>query len=164
MSTDTLYKLVHENQVLNEMLDDETAPIEEIGKALVELDGQIAKKAENTLDYMLNLAAARDAAKNEAKRLKEYSECLERRYNRLKDGLMYAMKATNKPVILTKHGEIKTKLNPPAVYIEDIAQLPAKYTRQKISIEPDKVAIKKAIKAGEKVPGATLTRKEILVF
>ena len=160
----SLNAMVHENQILTEMLDDETAPIEEIGQALIELDGQIAQKAENTLNYMLDLAAARDAAKNEAKRLKEYSDMLERRYNRLKAGLMWAMKATDKPVILTKHGEIKTKLNPPAVQIDDIAQLPAKYTRQKISIEPDKVAIKKALKNGEEVPGASLTRKEVLVF
>ena len=160
----SLNAMVHENQILTEMLDDETAPIEEIGQALVELDGQIAKKAENTLNYMLDLAAARDAAKNEAKRLKEYSDMLERRYNRLKAGLMWAMKTLDKPVILTKHGEIKTKLNPPAVQIDDIAQLPPKYTRQKISIEPDKVAIKKALKNGEEVPGASLSRKEVLVF
>lgn len=164
MSNDSLYKLVHKIEVLDEMLDDETAPTEQIAKALIELDGQISVKAENTLDYMLNIAAARDGAKNEAKRLKEYADMLENRYNRLKDGLLYAMKTLNKDKIITKHGEIKIKFNPPAVQIDDVALLPPKYTREKISIEPNKVEIKKALKAGEEVAGASLTRKEVLVF
>lgn len=160
----SLYKMTSEAQILAEMLDDETAPTEQIAKALIELDGQISVKAENTLNYMLNIAAARDGAKNEAKRLKEYADRLENRYNRLKDGLLYAMKTLNKDNIITKHGEIKIKLNPPAVQIEDVALLPPKYTREKISIEADKVKIKKALNAGEKVAGASLTRKEVLVF
>lgn len=164
MSNDSLYKLVHKIEVLDEMLDDETAPTEQIAKALIELDGQISVKAENTLDYMLNIAAARDGAKNEAKRLKEYADRLENRYNRLKDGLLYAMKTLNKDKIITKHGEIKIKLNPPSVIIDDVAELSAEYQRQKITIEPNKKAIQQALKAGKEVKGAHFERKEVLVF
>lgn len=164
MEEKSLYKMKDEALILAEMLDDETADTESIAKRMIELDGQIDQKAQNTLNYMLNLASARDGAKAEAKRLNEYSDHLDRRYNRLKDGLMYCMKELGKTTILTEHGEIKIKLNPPSVIIDDVAELPAEYQRREITIKPNKKAIQQALKAGKEVKGAHFERKEVLVF
>lgn len=46
--------------------------------------------------------------------------------------------------------------------IDDAAKLPEQYTRQKVSVEPDKKAIKDAIHAGEYVPGARLEKSMFL--
>ena len=46
--------------------------------------------------------------------------------------------------------------------IDDATKLPGQYTRQKVSVEPDKKSIKAAIKAGEYVPGARLEKSMFL--
>lgn len=46
------------------------------------------------------------------------------------------------------------------VQVADVDMLPGKYVRTKTTREPDKVAIKKAIDAGEAVPGARLKNNE----
>ena len=48
--------------------------------------------------------------------------------------------------------------------IDDANRIPSKYQRQKISTEPDKAAIKEAIKAGEVVPGAHVEIRQNLVI
>lgn len=51
-----------------------------------------------------------------------------------------------------------------AVQIEDATKIPEKYIRTKITKEPDKVAIKDALKAGEEVPGAELREGANLII
>jgi hypothetical protein len=45
-----------------------------------------------------------------------------------------------------------------------VTKIDAKYTRQKIQIDIDKIAIKKAIQAGENVDGCRLEQTEKLVY
>ncbi len=54
-------------------------------------------------------------------------------------------------------GELsKTRIMETESVEADTAKLPEQYRRTKITIEPDKAAIKKALKAGEEIEGATL--------
>ena len=77
---------------------------------------------------------------------------------------MSAMDNMGMKSIMTGVGELKVKKNPPAVIIDDGAQIPAKYQREKIAIEPDKKAIATAIKAGEEVPGAHMEQAVSLSY
>jgi hypothetical protein len=59
---------------------------------------------------------------------------------------------------------MKVRKNPPSVVVDDVTKIDSKYTRQKIQIDIDKIAIKKAIQAGENVAGARLEQTEKLVY
>jgi hypothetical protein len=59
---------------------------------------------------------------------------------------------------------MKVRKNPPSVVVDDVTKIDSKYTRQKIQIDVDKIAIKKAIQAGENVPGCRLEQTEKLVY
>ncbi len=50
-----------------------------------------------------------------------------------------------------------------SVKIVDADEIPTQLTRKKVTITPDKAAIKKQIEAGEDVPGATLERGDPVV-
>jgi hypothetical protein len=59
---------------------------------------------------------------------------------------------------------MKVRKNPPSVAIDDLSKVPTKFQHQKIEVTLDKVAIKNAIKAGEKVDGAHIEQGEKLVY
>jgi len=59
---------------------------------------------------------------------------------------------------------MKVRKNPASVVVDDITKIDSKYTRQKIQIDVDKIAIKKAIQNGEKVDGAHLEQRTSLSY
>jgi hypothetical protein len=59
---------------------------------------------------------------------------------------------------------MKVKKNPPSVVIDDLSKVPTKFQHQKIEVTLDKVAIKNAIQAGEKVDGCHIEQSEKLVY
>jgi hypothetical protein len=66
--------------------------------------------------------------------------------------------------VITRYGVMKVRKNPPAVIVDDLTKIPTRYMRQKIQVDVDKVAIKSAIDAGEKVDGAHIEQGEKLVY
>ena len=56
----------------------------------------------------------------------------------------------------TPIGTISLKSNPPATDIFDESILPKKFLKEKVTYTPSKTDIKKALQAGEEVPGARL--------
>ena len=65
----SMYSMTQEFQILTEMLEDETAPQDEIGKALIALQSDIVTKAENGMAYMSKLEEVIVGAKAEKKRI-----------------------------------------------------------------------------------------------
>lgn len=54
-------------------------------------------------------------------------------------------------------GELsKTRIMESESVAADVTKIPEQYRRTKITVEPDKTALKKALKAGEEIDGATL--------
>ena len=160
----SMYSMTHEFQILTEMLEDETAPQDEIGKALIALQSDIVTKAENGMAYMAKLEEVIAGAKAEKKRIDAFIKAMESRKKRIEGAYIYALKTLGTDAILTNKGEMKVRKNPPSVVIDDVAKIPTEFQKQKIDVTIDKVALKKAIQSGEKVDGAHIEQGEKLVY
>lgn len=160
----SMYSMTHEFQILTEMLEDETAPQDEIGKALIALQSDIVTKAENGMAYMAKLEEVIAGAKAEKKRIDAFIKAMESRKKRIEGAYIYALKTLGTDAILTNKGEMKVRKNPPSVVIDDVAKIPTEFQKQKIDVTIDKVALKKAIQNGEKVDGAHIEQSEKLVY
>jgi hypothetical protein len=156
--------MTHEFQILTEMLEDETAPQDEIGKALIALQSDIVTKAENGMAYMAKLEEVIAGAKAEKKRIDAFIKAMESRKKRIEGAYIYALKTLGTDAILTNKGEMKVRKNPPSVVVDDVAKIPTEFQKQKIDVTTDKVALKKAIQNGEKVDGAHIEQNEKLVY
>ena len=147
-----LYQIDAELQIAFEsMIDPETGEI--TGDPAVLDNLQIARdaKIENTACYIKNLLAEAEAIKAEVKKLTALARACENHADSLKKYLAHSLQGedfkTAKTAITWRKSE--------AVNITCIADIPVEYCRIKAP-EPDKTAIKKALKAGEVIEGAEL--------
>jgi len=153
---ESLYSISQRYNAVMALADDETIPQEEVNNALLTLGCELQEKGENCIKYLDLLQDNIEGAKANKKKLDAYIKTLENRKKRIEKACIYALDNMQVKSIMTGWGELKLKKNPPAVIIDDLAQIPTQYQRQKIQVDVDKVAIKAAIKAGEEVPGAHL--------
>lgn len=138
---------------LTAMLEAAETPeeIEAIQNTLEMLDLSIEEKIENTAKYMVNVESDIQGLKTEIDRLTKIKKAKENAVERLKNNVEYAMK--QKGVEKLEVGTFKAYYKKSeSVEITNLDVIPADYTR--VEIKADKVAIKKAIKAGEVVDGA----------
>lgn len=161
---DSLYQISQRYNNLVALLDDDAIPQEDVNNALVLIDDELQNKGENILSYLQKLDDIEEQAKRRKKEIDAYLKSVASRKKRLKKACIFALDNMEIKSIMTSRGELKTKKNPPSVIIDDVAKLPQKFQRQKIQIDPDKAAIKAAIKAGEEVPGAHLEQSVSLSY
>lgn len=125
-----------------------------------ELNLERTTKIENLALFAKELMVEIDAIKAEAKTLKERAEV---KANKLEDIKSYLS------FILTDNGETKFETPRTALSFRkseiveiDESKLPKKYMKKKIEITPDKVGIRKLLKSGVLVRGASLVEKKNL--
>ena len=140
-------------------VDEETGEVNpEALQNLSDLQVQKDEKLDNIGAYIKNLLAEADMIKAEEANLKARREAKEKKAERLKDYLSTALngeKFESPRVSCTwRKSEVVT--------IPDLEAIPDEYKKTKTEISADKTAIKKAIKAGQEVKGATLETKNNL--
>lgn len=149
----SIYELNKDYAELSAMLEAAETPeeVEAIQNTLEMLDLSIEEKIENTAKYMVNVESDVQGLKTEIDRLTKIKKAKENAVERLKNNVEYAMK--QKGVEKLEVGTFKAYYKKSeSVEITNLDVIPADYTR--VEIKADKVAIKKAIKAGETVEGA----------
>jgi hypothetical protein len=161
---ESMFDLSERYKALEELLDDETIPQEDVNRALMEVMDDVKSKGENGINYLHMLDGNIELAKKRKKEIDNYVKRVENRKKRILTAYLAAMNAMKMKSIMTGVGELKVKKNPPAVIIDDGAQVPAQYKKQTVTIAPDKTKIKAAINAGEKVPGAHLEQAVSLSY
>lgn len=161
---ESMFGLSKRYKALEELLDDETIPQEEVNRALMEVMDDIKSKGENGINYLHMLDGNVEIAKKRKKEIDNYIKTVEHRKKRMLTAYLAAMNNMGIKSIMTGVGELKVKKNPPAVIIEDGAKIPAQYTNQKITITPDKAKIKAALKAGETIDGCRLEQAVSLSY
>lgn len=161
---ESMFSLSERYKALEELLDDETIPQEDVNRALMEVMDDVKSKGENGINYLHMLDGNIELAKKRKKEIDNYVKRVENRRKRVLTAYLVAMNTMKMTSIMTGVGELKVKKNPPAVIIDDGAQVPAKYKKQTVTIAPDKTKIKAAINAGEKVPGAHLEQAVSLSY
>lgn len=130
--------------------------------AYAEYNAAAAEKLEGTACYVRELKAEADAIKAEEERLAKRRKALENKSSRLKTYMMPALEAMG--------GKVKGVMasvrigKSQAVTVFDLDALPDAFKRVVTKVDPDKVALKKALKAGEDIPGAALEDRQSVVI
>lgn len=142
---------------VTELIDEETG---ELLPEAVERLKQLMKDREDTLEWIAltikNLASDAAAIKSEIDNLSARMKSAQRRADKLKDFLQYALageKISTPRVAVSYRKSTAVELDPEFVRTSDLwwLRVPAP--------EPDKQKIKDALKAGETVPGAKLVER-----
>lgn len=140
-----------------EVIDPETGEItEEVfdQDLLEQLQMQLADKVDGVACWVKNLTAEAEAMKAEEAKLARRRKAVERKVESLKNYLSYACAGQRFRGI---RSDVQFRLSE-SVAVDDMAQIPHEFIRTKVTTEPDKVALKKALQAG-KVPGAHIESK-----
>lgn len=139
-------------------LDPETGELDETLLAAFEaLQMERDTKIENIGCWIKNLAADAEALKAEAKTMTERAKSAEKKADSLKRYLTAALngeKFTSTRCAISWRRSVSVEIDE-----AEIPELPEQYIRTKTTIEPDKTAIKDALKAGEIIEGCRLVEK-----
>lgn len=157
----TLYEITDEyrNALENIEVDEngEVLNLEELER----LEGQLLDKTEAVGIFIKGIKTDAEAIANEERALKARREAKMRKAAWLTDYLMRMMLINEMPKFETAKVALSMRKSE-AVIIEDESLIPKDYLVEKITVNPDKVGIKKAIKNGLTVPGAFLEERQNL--
>lgn len=136
-------------------IDDQT-----LADSLEAVEWPLAVKARNIGALITDLESQADAVLQVEARIVARRKALQARSARLRDYLLAGMQAAGVSKIDHPEASISIRANPPAVDVFDEAQIPVEFMRvpPQPAPQPDKAAIKNAIKAGQEVPGARLVQ------
>ena len=156
MNAPTLYGITAELNAILAAIEDNGGEITpEIENALAITEEQFATKAVDYGHAILNLKAMAEAAKAEKDRLAGLQKFYENTQKRLEGALSNAMQVFGQDKVENATMRLSLR-HTTATEVDDLALLPAEYKVTKVEEVADKTAIKKAIQAGEAVPGAHL--------
>lgn len=151
----TLYEI---DQAIMNCLDNETGEIID-AELLDSLQMERTEKIENVACWIKELKAEAEALKAEKLAFAERQKVAENKMESLKKWLAYAL---NGEKFKTVRASVTFRTSE-KVEIADIFKLDENYLRYK-EPEADKDAIKKAIKAGQQVAGATLVQSTSVII
>jgi Siphovirus Gp157 len=159
-----LYQLVQFQHELEVLSDSGEIPPEQIAETLDALQGDIRDKAISVAQFTKNLDATADAVREAGKAMLARAERIEKRAESVRAYLTFQMQAAGISKIECPFFTLALRKNPPAVVIDDEAQIPSNYYVPPPPPVPklDKVALKRAIQAGTDVPGVHLLQSERL--
>lgn len=157
-----LYNIQQEYLSLIQEIEENGGEItEDQENALAINQSDLEAKTENYIGLIAQLDSEVQMAKEMEKRAKEYARRKQAIIDRLKSNLLNAVKLYgNQTVGVT---EIKTRKSE-SVQILNQEDIPDDFIVRKVTAQPDKTEIKRAIKAGLPVAGAVLVKNESLVI
>lgn len=158
----TLYEINQEIEAaIAAMFEEVNEETGEVKPGTVELLEQLNIERDEKIEtlgiYIKNLTAEAAAIKAEEKKLKERRDKKENKIARLKSYLTEQLGGEKWD--RSAKVSIAFRTSSP-VAIDDESKIPAKFMREKTETSPDLTAIKEAINAGEKVPGAHIEEKK----
>jgi len=156
-----LYDLAAQYRAIADLAASE-ADDAEVSAALDAITDQLAVKVDACLALVAEWGAYADALDAEAKRLADRRRVVDARAERLRAYVERNMRAAKVAKVEGERFTASLKKTPPALVIDEPADVPAKFKRVEEVISKEE--IKRALKAGEFVPGVHLESKETLVI
>lgn len=155
-----LYDIAREYRDTAAKLADLDLDEQTLADTLESMAGDLEAKATNTAFVIRNIEAHAAAIKDAEAQMAARRKAAENRAARLKDYLLANLIVAGVQKVECPYFKLAVRDNPLAVEIYEPGLVPAEYMRQKPPPppEPDKAAIKDALKAGQDVPGAKLTQ------
>lgn len=160
--SENLYELTTQFQQAMDALhvDEETGEV--IGFETVDtLDAAFEDKAEAYAVVIKTLLAQAQAIHAERENLKEREDAAKRKAESMKKHLALSMAAVGKDKIETAKAALSFRKSTSVNILSDV-EIPDDLCKVTIDRKPDKTAIKKALQAGDIVPGAELVENRNL--
>ena len=159
-----LYTIALDYRDAAETLADLDLPPEVVADTLESMAGDLEVKFQSMAFFARNMAATSDAIKAAIEDMTKRSKAYDSRVAHIKRYMLDSMVIAGVQKIEGAYLRISIRNNRAAVDILDIGQVPVEFmvVPPRPPAYPDKVAIKAAIKAGDDVPGAKLTRTQRL--
>lgn len=159
-----LYELANDYLALMQAIDDEEIPEEAIADTLEAIKGDVEVKADNIACLLKNISAECDAIRAEEIRLAERRRAKEKAFDRLKEYLSTILQQMDISKVETARNKITFRKSE-SVEVDEVAFIKwASVNRDDLLTyaEPkaNKTEIKKALKDGALVVGATLVTKQ----
>lgn len=160
MTTLTLYQCATDVQAaLDYYFDSET----ERKDTLEAVIGQFEVKAQSVIAYIKNQEITEKMLDEHIKQMTGKLKAAKARNQSLKDYLARNMQAAGITEIKADDGTFKASFRKSkAIEILDEAQIPAEFMRERVTVVPDKTAIRKAIESGREVAGAKIEERQNL--
>jgi hypothetical protein len=146
----SLYTIAESLKNLEEMSEND----ESLAPYLDSVEMQLEAKVDNVVKFRQGLIASSEAIDIEIERLTKMKRSRQNLADRLKEYIGTSMK--NNGIEKIDTGLFKLSFLKSETVLVDDSQLDEKYIVTKITKQADKIAIKKALKAGEIVSGASL--------
>lgn len=162
----TLYEINAQIEAILDRLftevDEETGEVKpEILEELNQMQEERVSKLEAIGCFIKNLESDAKAIKEEIAVLKDRMEAKQKKADRLREYVANDILSNDEKKIETPRICFSFRTSE-QVSITDEAKIPKEYLTEKVSIAPDKTAIKKAIKEGQIVEGCELIQKQNL--
>jgi uncharacterized protein YlxW (UPF0749 family) len=163
MTALTLFNLATEYRQTADQLADMDMDLQTMSDTLEGMSGDLETKATNVAYMVRNFEVSADAIKTHAQTQLERARAIEKRADHLRDYLKSCMELAG----ITKiegPGVVISFRKSEAVVINEPGLVPSEYMRtpEPPPPQPDKTAIKTALKAGQEVPGAHLDVRQNL--
>jgi len=162
MNANALYLIADEYLQAVNALSDLDLPDEVVADTLESLQYPLEQKATNVAMFVRNLEATAEAIKEAESEMAKRRKALESRAANVREYLKANMIRAGISKIECPLFKLAIRDNPPSVVIDGV--VPAEFMRQPEPPPPapDKKAISEALKAGQHVPGAHITRTQRL--
>lgn len=164
----TLYEITEDLRAIDALLyeaggdvSDETV-LAAIESWIAEMDNDLKNKVDGYASYISELLAKATARKAEAKRMADLARANENAAKRLKERLLWAFQERGLDKVETPRFVVSVAKNGGKAPLDiQVAgeQLPPRF--QKVTVDADKEAIRKAIESGEDVDGCVLMQRGV---
>lgn len=160
----SLYELAHDYAELERLAESGELDPKMIADTLEGLAGTIEVKTINVAKFVRNLRVIAAAKREAGKAMLAGGDRLDKRADSLEQYLLMNLQFIGLQKVESPELTVSIRKNPPAVVIDDEAQVPQEYivVPPPPAPRPDREAIKRALKDGADVPGCRLTQGERL--
>ena len=165
----SLYGITEEMRNLDELwemaINEETGEIidgDVLDKLQNEIEVYLQDKSAGIVKYYKNRGYFIDVVDQEIKKLQALKKTAENKQNNFEKYIKMCMEKMGLSKIETENGSLSLR-NSESVFIENEKVIPKEFTTIVQEIKISKADIKKAIKEGKIVPGASLTQNRYLV-
>lgn len=159
-----LYELAAEFQGVANKLEELELDEQTIADTLEGYSAEFDDKIVSIVSLIRNLEATADAIKEAEKHQKERCEAIEKKADWLRNYVLQNMTAIGKEKVSCGLFAVRIRTNAPSVQIANNAALSSRFMVEKVTVNPDKKALKEAIEAGEIIDGVTLVRNTSLII
>lgn len=160
----TLYEIAEQYRAMVETLMDSDQDDQTIQDTIEAESYPIEIKAQNVAFAMRNMEATVAAIKDAEERMEKRRKAIENRVKRIREYLLTCMEHAGVSKIGCEYFELSIKSNPPTVDVYEPELLAVEYWRHPPPppMQPDKEAIKAALKRGEKIQGVRMIQTKRL--